>query len=572
MVSLQLVVGWIVIYTIIAVIVSRYYEDENSWWSVSGPILTLKSEYGLGTIKYIAERGRSFWGGWGVIGVILALITSVISLITVSISSYGVFTQPNAGGIQGPTDLVVIPGVNRFIPLSATPELVAALAIAMIVHEGGHAVYCVLGDINIKSTGAAFGALIPIGAFVEPDIEEQNEAGTLDQLKMYAAGIMNNYAVFVVSIVTLFVLVPILISPITGVAIGSVFSDSPADQSGLGSGEVITEVNGVQIEEPQEIREIASQNRINNVTTHSGNTHDIVEGVYVPRASNLSSISVSSTVVEVNNQSITSAQGFNEYLRGYNQNTAEVVYSNGDSDDIYVGLHVTGQEDKNSLSDAVGIGKGDSSLVFSVNDQKVRTEKQFRTVLNSTDTRTANITYLSDGEIKTSNYRVSKSDFDSVLFATNPSSIFTTDLGIDIFPKDQYYDVLSFDDTIGGTLSNVYSTIFLPILSIVPSASFGLPGFTPFVQNFYTVGVGGSLVSTLVFFLISVVFWTSWININLAVFNCLPTFALDGGHMVKAIVWRLPFDVPENYEKYIIRTIKLVALLPLLALVVVPLL
>lgn len=43
-----------------------------------------------------------------------------------------------------------------------------------------------------------------------------------------------------------------------------------------------------------------------------------------------------------------------------------------------------------------------------------------------------------------------------------------------------------------------------------------------------------------------VLFWTGWINLNFAFFNCIPAFPLDGDHILRssteALVSHLPFE------------------------------
>lgn len=573
MVQWEFVVAWIIIYSAIAFLVSKKLDIKDNV-NISGPILSVRSQIGVDLVRKIASRGKRAWNAWGILGVVLAVVTGIGGFILTIISAYGIFNSPDEVTIDGPTDMIVIPGVNRFLPLSATPEIVLGLLIAMVVHEGGHAIYCRLGDINIESTGIILGALLPLGAFVEPDEEEQFEADTLDQLKMYSAGIMNNYGIFVICVIIMFAFIPMLISPVVGISVGSVLDGSPADESELEAGDVIVQANGVTVEDSQDLFNVSSdQNGIDSVKTSGGETIDMPDGVYIPRSPRVSGLDAGSTVTEYNGDNVTDARNFIEKIEQDDRQISEVTIKteNGtETSELKVGAHVTSQN-STGLAKALNLSVGNTTIVHSVNDRTVHNNNELSDLLSQNVGDEVNITYWSGDDTVTTEYTVSEDGVESLLVSSNPSGISASNLGVDNYPSETYYDVFSVGDSIQETLQNVFTTLLLPIGSLTPGVTFNFAGFTPFIQNFYTVTVGGEIVSSIVFFLLSVVFWCSWINLNLAIFNCLPTFALDGGFVLKACVERIPYELSVKTEKWVIIGIKTVVLSPLIVMLVGPL-
>lgn len=571
MVSWEHVVLWVILYTIIAVLLSRYVEFGDNK-NITGPILTIRSQKGLGLVEKMASKWKKPWHIWGILGVISAFITAIAAFLLITLSVYGLLTQPDDVGIEGPTDMIVIPGVNRFLPVEAAPEIVLGLLIAMVVHEGGHAIYCRLGNINIKSTGVILAAFIPLGAFVEPDEEEQFEAEIPDQLKMYAAGIMNNYAIFVVCIVGMFVLVPALISPVTGIAVGSVLSDSPAENAGIEAGDVIVGVNGVEINNSSELNEVAyNENGIDNITTRDNETVSVEKGAYIVRSPEVSGLLPGSTIVEYNDNDITNARQLSEKIQNEESETVEIVDKNNETSELRIGAHVTAQ-DEYGIAEQMNMDIGDTTILHKIDDENVYNQRTLSEELSQNVDEEVEIKYWEDDDIVSTNYTVEEDGVESLLVSESPSGVSSSNLGIENYPQHTYYNVFSFGDSVGETAQNVYTTLIMPIGSLTPGVTFNFPGFTPFIQNFYTVGFGGAIASWFVFFTVSVLFWSSWINFNLALFNCLPTFALDGGFILKASVEWIPIDMSESTEKWAIIGLKFLVLVPLILLLLGPLL
>jgi membrane-associated protease RseP (regulator of RpoE activity) len=97
----------------------------------------------------------------------------------------------------------------------------------------------------------------------------------------------------------------------------------------------------------------------------------------------------------------------------------------------------------------------------------------------------------------------------------------------------------------GSVFGHVLAVLFMPFFSVMlPALGYNFAGFSVDVTNFYVVQgplgfMGGGL-----FLFANLLFWTGWVNFNLGIFNCIPAYPLDGGHILRttteAVVARLP--------------------------------
>ena len=84
-----------------------------------------------------------------------------------------------------------IPGVNPLIPIWYG---ILGLIVAIVVHEFAHGILTRVGKMAIKALGLVF-AIVPMGAFVEPDEDAHATTSKKNRMRVYAVGPATNIIV-----------------------------------------------------------------------------------------------------------------------------------------------------------------------------------------------------------------------------------------------------------------------------------------------------------------------------------------------------------------------------------------
>lgn len=526
MVSVQQIGVWILVYTVIAYLISSQDLLSRENVNISGPLLTIRSQKGLNLVERLSKKTR-LWKPWGIVGIILAVIGGIIGVLLVFQTFFAIITRPESIAVQGPSNVVVIPGVNPFLPLAAAPEIAIGLILGLVVHEGGHAIMCRVGDIDIDSTGVILFSLLPLGAFVEPNEDSQENAALLPRVRMFSAGIMNNVALTLICIVLLYGLFAHLIVPAAGIGVGQVYDNSPASQAGIEDGDGITAVNGTNVSSLSDLQKVSTDGPV-EVTLASGRTVTVDSGAYVVRSPQGIALPTQSTVTHVDGNRIHSPDELEQALQNTTGLNATITLANGTETRIPVGVYssVTNQS---SFADQATLSEGQPLFILSVNNTRVYTPSDIQETLP--ENGTVAVTYWNNGEITTTNITV-ESDGLGIVTSETTSSVQSVRFGFERFPAEEFISLLQFSSD-GSLIRKMIALLALPIAG-TSQLGFNFPGFTPFIQSFYTVTLLPSSLSGVWFFISSALFWTAWVNINLALFNCIPTYALDGGHILRS--------------------------------------
>jgi membrane-associated protease RseP (regulator of RpoE activity) len=521
---------------------------------VSGPITTLHTERGKAFLDRLA-RPKRLWRAWANVGVGITLVVMVGSFVLVIFSAITILNQPSSTVITEPQDALVIPGVNQFLPLSVAPEIVLGLLVGLVVHEGGHGLLCRVEDIGIASMGLALITLIPMGAFVEPDEEEQRAAERGAQTRMFAAGVTNNFAITVVAFALLFGPVVGSIAVAPGVPVGGALPGTPAAEAGIGEGTVITGVAGQNVTNESDLdRTLVGASRTVEVSLSNGNTTTVERSLVVTSAvrGGPTGLNTGTTVTAVNGSPTHTESGFETALE--NRTVATLRTENGSTTTAPMGAYASRITPDGPLANATG-ESGKPVVVTRFAGERITNTSALSAALSRTNPGdVVRVETFVGGERTTTRVTLGKNPQTGVgLLGVSglqqgTTGVVVDDFGIDTYPAAGYLAALGGSGGAGGggsALLGVIAVLTLPFASVaVPGASYNFAGFVGSNIDFYTVAGPLEFLGGGVFVLANVLFWVGWVNLNLGFFNCIPAFPLDGGHILRtsteAVVSRLP--------------------------------
>ena len=164
---------------------------------------------------------------------------------------------------------------NLLIQLGATG---LTLGVLIFIHELGHFLACRFAGVGVEKFSIGFGpellswqgketrysiSLVPFGGFVKPSGETQEEIekrGKPDPHDFLAASIWNRFLILVAGVAMnflfayiLFVSVMLIGRPVLSPVIGGFVKGYPAEASGLKIGDQVTQLNGTQVTNWQDL-------------------------------------------------------------------------------------------------------------------------------------------------------------------------------------------------------------------------------------------------------------------------------------------------------------------------------
>ncbi len=218
---------------------------EEKGISPYGPTIMIRTKIGLKAIDRLGRYKRF----WRVCGILSRIITIILMTYIVAIIILDLILLPAAigKGGMGIEYALAIPGLNPMLPIVYGW---IGLIIAMVFHELAHGIQSRANDIPVDSTGLLY-AVVPVGAFVEPNEDEIEKASRGARMDLYAAGITMN---FIIAMITFFLMFAMMSGGMVSdhgdnAAVYGITSGSPALDCDIPTTAIILEVGGTPVDD-----------------------------------------------------------------------------------------------------------------------------------------------------------------------------------------------------------------------------------------------------------------------------------------------------------------------------------
>ncbi|ARS90128.1 site-2 protease family protein [Natrarchaeobaculum aegyptiacum] len=563
-----------------------------------GPILTFHTKRGREFLDWLSGPKR-FWRAFANVGIGVSLVVMVAMFGFLLLAAIAAFSSPEpaASEVQTPRNVLVIPGVNDFLPLSAAPGIVFGLLVGLVVHEGAHGLLCRVEDIEIESMGVAMLAIIPFGAFVEPDHESSKEASRGGQTRMFAAGVTANFLVTIIVFALLFGPIAGSIAVAPGAAVGGVEPGTPADQAGIEPGDRITALEGDPVDDNEDLVERfdALDGETISLEVNGDETLEMDRELQVIAPPGGAPVDLESgdVIVAVDGESVETESDFFAAIGDEERVTLTVEPTDdGDTEEreIPIGGAVSVVDD-GPLESALEADYGTIDEPFVITqfaDERVHSYEDVDALIGEHEPGDEVVVagYLDDERLETTvtlgeHTRQSGTAFLGVTPLGGTSGVDFSPIGIQLYPAEEFLVMLggegdgSFTSLTDSFLGKVAIALLLPIAGVVDLLPYNFAGFTGGIENFFVAtGPLAGLGDGTVFVIANLLFWTGWINVQLGFFNLIPAFPLDGGHILRttteAILSRLPIDATRGMVRAVTTTVGLTMLFSFLAMLFIP--